>query len=173
MKAIAIQRYTKDHSKHFLVLGLALLWLLTSILHFFTSGIFGAGNTAFAGTASGSLLSQNSLLNIGPGTEALMNDLKNKNLDPEIVANNTRAFFSVEGKMITLASGNIKVYEYTDNNILLNEVEAFKENSKTPYGSWKKDVHLYNNAKVIVFYMGEDKEIKDTLNTIFGSEVKK
>lgn len=173
MKAIAIQRYTKDHSKHLLVIGLALLWFLTSLIHFFTSDLFVSGDTAFAGIGSSKAITENSLLNIGPGTESLISNIKSKGFNPEVVANNSRAFFSVEGKMITFADSNIKVYEYTDTNVLLTDVEAFKKSAKTQYGSWKKDVHLYNNEKVIVFYMGESKEIKDVLNSVFGSEIEK
>ncbi len=165
-----MQRYMKSHTKHLLILGLSLLWVITSFFHFFQSGLF-SNTTALADTLGSNILGQNPVKNIGPGTNDLVDSLKQLRLNPEVVANNTRAFFTVEGKMITLAHSNIKVYEYDNIDALITDEEAFKKSSKTEYGSWKKDVHLYSNEKVIVFYMGEDKEIKDALKSIFQSEI--
>ncbi len=162
----------KEYIRPLLVIGLAILWALTSLFQISKTSIF--GNFAGASTTDSGKVSVwggYGVLNAGPATDALIEDLKTYNLNPEIVGNNTRAFFSVEGKMITLASSNIKVYEYENSDTLISEVEEFKKSAKTPYGAWKKDVHLYNNEKVIVFYLGEVKEIKDALNAIFGNEV--
>lgn len=161
----------KEYVRPLLVIGLAVLWALTSLFQISKTNFF--GNFAGASTLSSENTSiiWDRTIRIGHATENLLDGLKTQNLNPEVVGNNTRAFFSVEGKMITLASSNIKVYEYTNSDTLINEVEEFKKSAKTPYGAWKKDVHLYNNDKVIVFYLGEVKEIKDALNAIFGNEV--
>lgn len=173
MNYIKIENYSRSHYRSILAFGLTAAAVLTSLLFFKTSTSlnysFGTSSQN-VGNASESF--QNiPKVKVGPKTNALILDLENIGLDPISVSNITRDFFSAEGKMITLDGDNIQVFEYADSLAATGELFLFQKSAQTRRGSWKKNVHLYANVNLIIFYMGERKNIIDSLNSIFGKPI--
>lgn len=108
---------------------------------------------------------------VGPNTEDIIKKITATGLNPIVVGPIMRGTFSVEGKIVTLGGDNINIYEYANSNIASDEVVSFQLSSETSAGSWKKEVYLYSKDNIIVFYMGEKKNIINSLNTIFGQSV--
>ncbi len=171
MEYIRIENYNKETTKVSLFIALTLLWALTSIFFIMKKDPFRNVSSVYASDREESYDFEESVLNVGPNTEKLIEEIVKTGLDPVVARNIKREFFSVEGKIIALSKDNIHVFEYKDGTTLLNEVHSFRESANTPSGSWKKDVHLFKDENLIVFYKGEKKSILNSLQSIFGEEV--
>ena len=125
--------------------------------------------------ATASLVKQNqeAVLNVialGPETELFVQKLKDNGHKPMSVAVVKRKPFTVEGRLITLDGDNIQVFEYLDYKSAANDASilADKYISSTRSSTWKKDMHIYLNDKLVVFYMGHKKGIMDSLEKNAG-----
>lgn len=147
------------------------MWALTSFVFAFKSDSVGDFRTYGFSNSAVSYVAKGEFVSIGSETNKLISKFEEAEFSPTVASPITREFFSVKGRIITLGKGNIQVFEYEDTTTLLNEVSTFRESANTRIGSWKKDVHLYKNENLIVFYMGQSKGILESLKNIFGKEV--
>lgn len=102
-------------------------------------------------------------------TEKLIDELKSVGFKPSIGQKIKRNQFSVEGILIRLGQDNIQVFEYPDRESALSEgkILSQKYTSTSTLGLWKNTKHVYIKDKMLVFYMGTEKNILDSMDTKF------
>lgn len=168
-KYLNIENCSKSNLKIIVVSGLFITWALTSFV--FASNTIPLNNSFATNNDLPDYVQKGEVVEVGSGTMVLMSKLKNLGFDPNVVSPINREFFSVEGRIITLDKSNIKVFEYEEGVTLTEDVMLFRDSANTSYGSWKKDVNIYTNENLIIFYMGESKSILESLESIFGSSM--
>ncbi len=107
---------------------------------------------------------------IGTATQSLISNFKNSGLESAFAGRITKPPLSIEGNIITLDKDNIQVFEYPDTFIASNEAGMFLEYYKkiSSRSSLKSLIHLYQKDAMVIFYMGENKNILDSLGRIAG-----
>lgn len=94
-------------------------------------------------------------------TEQFIGDLKSVDLGPVMTQKIKRAPFSVIGALISLKGDNIQVFEYPDYETASKEglmfARGYTNNTKSSFR--ENTMHLYIKDKIIIFYMGKDKDI--------------
>jgi hypothetical protein len=168
---LSIENCTKSNLKIIVVSGLFIMWALTSFVFASKTELNNNNYKIDSENSSVSYVQRGEVVKTGVETSKMIKKISNYGFSPEVVANINREFFSAEGQIITLGNSNIKVFEYRDNAKLLEEVNSFRESASTPFGSWKKNVHLYRDDNLIVFYMGNEKGIIESLDGIFIESV--
>jgi hypothetical protein len=102
----------------------------------------------------------------GSATEQFIDDLENAGFKPIINQNIKRIPFSVKGALISLNGDNLEVFEYPDHNTALNYGTMFVQKYKRgiTLNRWKNIIHLYIRDKIIIFYMGTEKNVLTALD---------
>ena len=103
---------------------------------------------------------------LGLATKKFMDDLKSVGLKPVLIQKIKRAPLSVKGALISLSGDNIQVFEYPDNETASKEMTIFagKYTKSTASNLGENTTHLYIRDKIVIFYMGTEKNILVTLN---------
>ena len=102
----------------------------------------------------------------GPEVLALAASLKDNGLAPVILGKVTRSpDLSVGGYTIALRGDNIQAFEYPDHATALAEASNMAQSFINNYHSllWKKQAHIYVSDKVVIFYMGNQPDIINSL----------
>ena len=101
----------------------------------------------------------------GQATTEFINGLKDNGFKSITSQKIKRTPFSVKGVLIGLNGDNVEVFEYPDHDTALNEgmMLAQKYTKNTVQNQWKNTIHLYIRDKIIIFYMGTEKDILATL----------
>lgn len=87
---------------------------------------------------------------LGPATRSLLEDLGAAGLNASAVGNITRGQFSVIGTTVALAGDSIQVYEYPVETTEAKDASAF---------ALKKNMHVYTDGPLAIFYMGKNTSI--------------
>lgn len=101
----------------------------------------------------------------GPETEKFMNELKSNGLKPALSQKIKRAPFSGEGVLIAAKGDSMEVFEYSDHQSAVIEEEKIAEKYQTSKvrNIWKDRIHLYIKDRILVFYMGTEEDILNSL----------
>ena len=105
----------------------------------------------------------------GVATEKFISEMKSVGFKPTMSQIIKRNQFSVEGILIGLGQDSIQVFEYPDHDAALAEEKMLsqKYTGTSTSSLWKNAKHLYVKDRIIVFYMGAEKNILDSLDTKF------
>lgn len=106
-----------------------------------------------------------SVISVGPATSNFMQLLTDNNFVPVVFKKITRHPFTGDGRMVILNRDNIQIFEYIDHHMAVKDALLFAEKYST--GSqklvWKKNMHVYVNDNLVIFYMGTEKTILESL----------
>ncbi len=171
MRALHFIPHTRD-SKERLLLGLVifLAFILSSITFFVFSPKHHPLSAFSAIAMPSNTISQptRNEIYVGPAARELISKLQSNGFTPAAIKNTSSNFFTVQGKVTTLANDNIIVYEYSDTLTAQQEAAAFAKKQEATRNSWRKKVHVFAGDKIIVTYVGERPEILQSLESIFG-----
>ncbi len=136
------------------VVNIALVGVIYTTLFMFPQEKFSSTNT---------LLHE---VNVGPATESFIKELKTNSLKPVPTTLVNRKHLTVVGTTISLGGDNIQVFEYEDSKtarseagVLIKEYEYSMKESTLP----EKSVHIYAKDKLLVFYMGSNQAIMESI----------
>ena len=106
----------------------------------------------------------------GLQTTLLMQRLLGTSSPPVAPAHVTRSPFTVDGKVIALEGDNIQVFEYADHDSAMKDalILAGKFAPSATRPIWKKDMHVYVNDKLAIFYMGHSDLVMNSLKQNAG-----
>lgn len=86
-------------------------------------------------------------------------------------------FLSIPGKLITVESQRLQVFEYADSASAEAEAKRFSsdgawiDHNGTPtLVNWISTPHLYRSGKLLVFYVGDDADTLELLANTLGDE---
>ncbi len=103
---------------------------------------------------------------VGPATTLFMQQLKDNNFVPVVFKKIIRRPFTGDGSLITLNGDNVQVFEYSDNDTAMKDASLLAD--KYAVGSqklvWKKNMHVYINDKLVIFYFGSQSPITTLLD---------
>lgn len=105
---------------------------------------------------------------IGSATSQFIKRLSNSDMVPRAVKNITHKTLTVKGNLITLGNDNIQIFEYGDASSAQLEAAALSKRymSSSRSLAWKKDMHIYVDSTLVIFYMGNRENVLDSLNHI-------
>lgn len=102
---------------------------------------------------------------IGLATEDFLQHLTNSGLSPIVTTDVLRKPFTPKGRTVALEGDNIQVFEYSDSatavkeaSMLMQKYEASQRSSE-----WKKNMHVFNQGSLVIFYMGSNETIVKAL----------
>ena len=109
--------------------------------------------------------------------KALIKDLEAKGFEPKnagILKKDSDKVSSVDGELIKIKGGEIRVYEYNKDQkgLFDSDVNMIQENGYKINGNkidWKNAPHFYRKGRVAVVYDGNSQEIVKSLSEILGS----
>ena len=83
-------------------------------------------------------------------------------------------FFSVGGRVITVDSGDVQVFEYADTNLAAAEASLISPDDTSVGASmitWIATPHFYTMGKIIVLYVGDDSGVTNKLEAVLGDPI--
>lgn len=127
--------------------------------------------TSFVNTIPIAIAATNSYEAIpGSDVEIFLGQLTHSSSTPMVVANVTRRQFSVPGIVVTYYGNNFQVFEYSDHDTALRDATVIAQRyaSSSRSIAWKKNMHVYVNDKLVIFYMGSQDSILNSLDQNAG-----
>ena len=112
---------------------------------------------------------------VGPATEALMEKLDKGSpaatSTPAVRAIVRRPPLSISGKLIAFDHDNFQVYEYTGSEAAQADAALLaRAYAASPRSlAWKKEMHVYADGTLVVFYRGNRASLLDSLGRTMGS----
>jgi len=104
---------------------------------------------------------------------SLLNALRAAGANVETKTQLEQPFFSAKGQMITINGNDIQVYEYPDAAAADAEAQLVSPDGST-VGTTKitfvAPPHYYKSGKLIVLYVGQDRDLLDLLEDLLGSQ---
>lgn len=107
-----------------------------------------------------------------------MDDLQTADFTPELKEKIEVPYFTPKGQVMNLLKGKIQVFEYASN--LQAKTEAgyvspdgyiiSRPQQGTTEVTWNAPPHFYRKGRIIVIYIGDNKEELSVLETIMGTE---
>lgn len=96
-------------------------------------------------------------------------------------SNISQPFLSVQGTTLTidkLNSAPIQIYEYDSSGSMQNEMLNISADGSTGHTNsggviqidWISTPHLYSKGRIIVIYIGNDKQVDNVLTNILGNQ---
>ncbi len=86
----------------------------------------------------------------------------------------TIPFFSVKGHLIRVNGNDVQVFEFDDPNTAAAQLVALQsaatsqaEGTRTP----SPEPHIYKKGRIIVVYVGNDKNVQSMLGSIMGNQI--
>lgn len=112
-------------------------------------------------TAIAAPVEQSGPIILGPATLHLMEQLRTEGLDPMAIKEIIHTPLTVTGALVTLGGDNIQVFEYPDHTTAVTEASALTERyaSRDRSKAWKKNMHVYVEDTLVIFYMGNRESI--------------
>ena len=104
----------------------------------------------------------------------LENALEQKGLKSEYVQSVRQSFLSINGDVFKVNDANLQVFLCPDDMSAQTEASRISANYATLSGSdpiFEQSLHFYVNGPMLVLYIGNDKQILDALNSLFGPQV--
>lgn len=108
----------------------------------------------------------NDSVTLGPKTTQFMQVLKNDNFEPVVFKKITRYPFTGDGRLIVMSGDNFQIFEYADRELAMKDASLFAS-KYTTYSKklvWKKDMHVYVNDTLVIFYLGKEPSILYSLD---------
>ncbi len=103
--------------------------------------------------------------------ESLIETLQQEGLTVEKAGEIDQPFFSVKGQILQVNGGTLQVFEYEDLATTMREAATVSPNA-TSVGNtqvaWVDTPHFYHNGKMIIIYLGNDEELKQTFEKTIG-----
>ncbi|MEI8062028.1 MAG: hypothetical protein WCG97_01900 [bacterium] len=112
-------------------------------------------------------------VSVGPATQAFVEEVKTVNLSPVITGKVNRAPLTASGRSISMAGDNFQVFEYSDSNTAKKEAGllAQKYATSSHASEWLNDVHIYQRDKLVIYYLGSNQKIINSLSQGVGDNV--
>ena len=107
----------------------------------------------------------------GSATERFVGQLKDHGLTAVMIGKITRRpYFTVEGNTVALNGDSIQVFEYPDHQSAVNDGStlANRYSASSRSDAWKRDIHLYVDGTLVIFYMGSQNSIVSVLDAYAG-----
>mgnify|MGYP001161140288 FL=1 len=103
--------------------------------------------------------------------DSLIEKLQEEGLAVEKAGDVDQPFFSVKGQIIQVNDDVLQVFEYDDLPTTMMEAALVSPNA-TSVGNiqveWLDTPHFYHNGKMIIIYLGNDEDLKQTLEKTIG-----
>jgi len=105
-------------------------------------------------------------MSLGLGITQFTKDLTTAGLSPIIIKTIARKSLAGQGVLVGLNGDNMQVFEYPDSQTALEKGNAFAKKflMNNSLNRWKDVMHVYVRNNIIVFYMGNNKSILNTLS---------
>ena len=102
-----------------------------------------------------------------PAISQLISEFNKSNLNPVLTQTVIRKHLSGVGHTIILDKNSVQIFQYTDTDTAINEATFLMQRyaDSTRSTRWKKDIHIYANSDTIIFYLGENIRILNSLNS--------
>jgi len=100
------------------------------------------------------------------GLEQLIQKFQNNDLNPTLAEPVTRPHLSGSGETIIVNGDSLQVFQYSATGTALEEASALVQRyaDGTKSTLWKKEIHIYANDNMVVFYLGTNKNILNSLD---------
>ena len=110
---------------------------------------------------------------LGPATSDMIQKLENVGFKPVVVDSVNRRQFSVSGRLIALGGDSFQAFEYPDHISALQAVSslASRYSLSTKSVSWKRQVHLYVNGNIAIYYFGSRESTVGILGQYAGLSI--
>jgi hypothetical protein len=111
----------------------------------------------------------------GPVTDyvSLIDNLRKEGANVEPAGEVNQPFFSAIGQTIIVNGENVQVFEYSDEVAADTEASLVSPDSSsigTSMVGWIAAPHFYKAGKIIVIYVGENREVISLLETVLGPQ---
>ena len=108
-----------------------------------------------------------------PAISQLISEFNKSNLNPVLAQTVIRKHLSGVGHTITLNNDSVQIFQYTDNDTAINEATLMMQKyaDSTRSTRWKKDIHMYANSNTVIFYLGKNINILNSLDSNTGYTV--
>lgn len=111
----------------------------------------------------------------GPVTDyvSLIDSLRKEGANVEPAGEVNQPFFSVIGQAIIVNGENIQVFEYSDEaaaDVEASLVSPDGSSIGTSIASWIAPPHFHKAGKIIILYVGENREVISLLETVLGPQ---
>jgi len=111
----------------------------------------------------------------GPVTDyvSLIDNLRKEGANVEPAGEVNQPFFSVIGQAIIVNGENIQVFEYKDEadaDVEASLVSPDGSSIGTSIASWIAPPHFFRAGKIIVLYVGENREALSLLESVLGPQ---
>lgn len=103
--------------------------------------------------------------------DGLINKLRGEGLTVEITGEIDQPFFSVKGQTIQVNNDILQVFQYSDIQSTTEAAAQISVNGTTIGKTnvvWAATPHFYHNGKMIILYLGDDKEILNAFEAKIG-----
>jgi hypothetical protein len=105
---------------------------------------------------------------------SLIDTIRSKNLEVIPSGEVTQDFFSVKGTAIAIKNQQIQVFEYPSNAEAQKDAMKISEDGSsigTSMVTWIEPPHFYHKERLIVLYLGNDKEVISILESALGKQI--
>ena len=111
----------------------------------------------------------------GPVTDyiSLVDNLRAAGATVNPVGEVEQPFFSVKGLVVKVNDNDVQVFEYSDANAAENEAKSISPDGSsvgTSMPFWVAPPHFYKVEKLIVLYVGENKDTIGILDSVLGPQ---
>lgn len=111
----------------------------------------------------------------GPVTDyiSLIDNLRQAGATVDPAGELTQPFFSVNGRVIVVNSGDVQVFEYADAAATEAEAALISPDGSsvgTSMIGWVASPHFYRVEKLIVLYVGDSETVTDVLESVLGKQ---
>lgn len=103
-------------------------------------------------------------------TFAFMDELKKAGFQPTVLSEIDKPPLLVKGKVLSLGEDTIQVFAYGDVSLAAKARETVEEQYKKTV--WRGNAHIYTKDALVIFYLGSNEHILETLNTATGTPAK-
>lgn len=104
---------------------------------------------------------------------SLVDILRAKGLNVEQGDSASQPFFSVQGTTLKVEGADVQVFEYADAEAAKADMAKIGPDGNPPTMmiEWVEPPHFYQGGRLIVLYVGDDEQIKQTLSVTLGPQV--
>jgi hypothetical protein len=158
MKALKIDHLNKERMIYSLAITMGVMWGLATLFFIGASVIkpVRAASSAPQVKKVSSYVYTGPTINVSPEISQLMKKFDSAGYETAAISETSSRMFSVKGVLLLVGRDNIKVFEYPDAESAAKEI---------PKNTMK--AHIYSAGNLIVFYMGEKKDVLTFLEEYF------
>jgi hypothetical protein len=104
---------------------------------------------------------------------SLMDNLRTQGATVNPTGDISQPFFAVDGKTIDVNRENVQVFEYQDENAAEADAAQVAPDGGsigTTMATWMGTPHFYKKGKLIVLYVGDNKQVMSLLTSALGTQ---